>query len=130
MKMIIEMPRAAYLLAKDNDYPDFSCRGGVCGTDKCIDEYVLEIGQMQNCDPEMLSLAAHVDEIRTLLSWMAKEDAVARMVLTSWNNLTKELKDKLFERYERRKEKEKDAQRETAGRKAEAQNKAIHNEQS
>ena len=91
------MPRKAYLLKKDSESNGTSCRGGVGSDDPYYSDYSLEIGQMCSCDPEMLALAAHVDEVKELLNLLviADKSPLAKMVLKSWDKLTSELKDSL-----------------------------------
>ena len=92
------MPRHTYLYKSQPDNGDYTCRGGVSGPLGEEDsEYTLEIGNMKNCDPEMLALAAHVDELKHLLSMQAKHEPLSRMVYQSWLNLTNELKNKINE---------------------------------
>ena len=84
------MPRYAYILPRDIDSPDWSCRGGVSSRHSDSNDYVLEIGKMQYCDTKMLALAAHMDEIQALFA-MLKDDPLAELIKRSWDNLTDKL---------------------------------------
>ncbi len=91
------MPRHAYIEKKESPAESKigTCRGGVgsqgscdCGID---DGWSLEIGSMMNCCPEMLAVAAHVDEIKSLLEAIQKREPLAKMVNDSLKKQTAEL---------------------------------------
>lgn len=84
------MPRYAYILPRDINAADWSCRGGVGSNRDDVNDYVLEIGKMQHCDTRMLALAAHIDEIRSLFV-MLKDDPLAVLIKKSWDGLTDKL---------------------------------------
>lgn len=90
------MPRETYILPRDINAPDWSCRGGVGSTSDDAFDYALEIGKMQNCDTMMLAFAAHIDEIRALFA-MLKDDPLAVLIKRSWDETTDRLNKELKE---------------------------------
>lgn len=98
------MPRKTYILPKDYDAPQGSARGGVGSISDDDWEYDLEVGQAMNCDTRMLALAAHVDEMYSLLAITFKHDPIAALVKKSWDEVTYQLDKQLKEAKEQPRE--------------------------